>query len=429
MLMKPGLTAEAPLGLNGVFVDETGSDFRVATDAYRRADVFEVELRKIFYSTWVYLGHESEFSKPGDFKSTWIGLQPVIVVRDAGGGINAFLNFCRHRGAGLVREEYGNAKMFACPYHGWTFRTSGELMGIVDRSRFPDDFPVDQYGLIRVARVESYGGLVFGSFNPSVPSLVEHLAPVREHIDLWLGRCAGGRYRVGAANKYAYHGNWKYQAENIYDGYHAHFVHGAAYRTFRKFENAFTGRDPNPIRTTGQTRGYPGGHGVLEAGGALDNRFLDDRVRKGYLDQLLAVHGSQEKVGRVLENRHLLIFPSVVLMDALIRVIQPRAHNRTEVYSYPMLIDGVHDDLNSQRLHDTQTRVGAAGIVGPDDIEVFNSAQTAQLGEGAAWITLARGLTLEKRGPDGETLGAFTDEAPQRAFWRHWRSIMTQEAR
>ena len=119
-----GLDADVP------YVTEDAAEFRVSIDAYRRADIFEREIKAIFNSNWIYLGHESELPNKGDFKATWIGRQSVIVARDTDGTINAFLNFCRHRGAGLVRQEKGNVRTFNCPYHGWSWKLNGELAGV-----------------------------------------------------------------------------------------------------------------------------------------------------------------------------------------------------------------------------------------------------------------------------------------------------------
>ena len=417
-----GLDADVP------YVTEDAAEFRVSIDAYRRADIFEREIKAIFNSNWIYLGHESELPNKGDFKATWIGRQSVIVARDTDGTINAFLNFCRHRGAGLVRQEKGNVRTFNCPYHGWSWKLNGELAGVTDSTRFPEGFAANDKGLIKVARLAQYGGLIFGSLNKDVEDFETYLGEAKQHIDLWLGRCAGSKYRVATAHKYAYRGNWKFQAENVYDGYHANFVHRSAYNTFRKFEGQFTGRHYNAaVRTVGQTRGYPTGHGVLEAGTPLDNKFVDPDIKQRYLDRLLELNG-KEKTDAILENRHLLLWPSVVIMDSNIRVIQPLAHDYTEIYSYPMIIEGVDDQINYGRLHDVQTRVGPAGLVGADDLDVFHSAQTAQQGSGAEWITLSRGLHLETSSPSGERVGAFTDETPQRAFWRKWHAVMTAAA-
>jgi len=408
----------------GQYVVDTPTEFLVATAAYRGQEVFEAELRNIFYANWIYVAHESEVANPGDYKSTMIGLQPVIVTRDENGELRVFLNACRHRGAAVCREERGNARTFICPYHGWAYRPSGALIGIPAADRYPDGFDTSRLGLVPVPRVASYAGLVFASFNADVADLETYLGPAKTHIDFWLGRCAGGTYRAGTAHRYGYAGNWKFQAENIYDGYHAGFVHRSAYNTFRKFEGSFTGRHYGAVRTDGLTRGLPGGHGTLELGKPLESGNVPAEVRQHYFETLVRLNG-EDKAREILSNRHLLIFPNVVIMDFNIRVIQPLAHDRTEVYSYPMMIDGVDERISTGRLADVQTRVGVAGIVGADDVEVFHANQTALQATGAAWLNLSRGLGKEEWISEQESVGAFSDETPQRAFWRHWREVMS----
>jgi hypothetical protein len=94
------------------------------------------------------------------------------------------------------------------------------------------------------------------------------------------------------------------------------------------------------------------------------------------------------------------------------------------VYSYPLFIEGAHDDINSNRMLDAQTRVGTAGILSADDIDVFAGAQNALKTDVFEWVTLSRGLGKEEIKPDGERVGVYSDEAPQRAFWRKWRDLM-----
>ncbi|MBB5213930.1 aromatic ring-hydroxylating oxygenase subunit alpha [Parapusillimonas granuli] len=409
-------------------VDDQPEEFRVSTSAYRGEDIFEQELERIFYGTWVYLCHESELANPGDFKSTQIGTRPVIVSKGRDGAIHAVLNVCTHRGATLCREETGNTRAFVCPYHGWSFRPSGELIGIPDEARYPDCFDKADKHLKAVPRIASYGGLVFGSFNPDVEDLETFLGGVKQHIDIWLKRTAGGAYRVATSHKYGYAGNWKFQTENVCDGYHPGFVHRSAFNTVRKFDGSFENRAVDvAVRPGGYTRGYPEGHGTLEAGAPLESGGIDPAVRQAYNDKLKALHGA-EAAAEILTNRQFLIFPNLVIFDFNIRVIQPISHDRTEVYSYPLMIEGAHDEINSNRMLDAQTRVGTAGILSADDIDVFAGGQHALNAVGFDWITLSRGLKHEEIKSDGERIGVYSDEVPQRAFWRKWRSMMGGQA-
>jgi fatty-acyl-CoA synthase len=96
---------------------------------YTHPAIFEAELGKIWYRTWVYVGHASEVPEPNDYIMKSIGPEPVIMARDQDGNINLLLNRCAHRGNQVCLTEKGNAGMFVCPYHGWGYRNTGELRG------------------------------------------------------------------------------------------------------------------------------------------------------------------------------------------------------------------------------------------------------------------------------------------------------------
>ena len=115
-------------------IKETESNFMVHTRIYTDPQIFKDEMRGIFERTWVYVAHESEVLHTGDYLTTSIGRQPVIVSRSEDNSIHVLLNVCRHRGNAVCRQERGNSNFFRCPYHGWLYSNSGKLMGISQRS-------------------------------------------------------------------------------------------------------------------------------------------------------------------------------------------------------------------------------------------------------------------------------------------------------
>ncbi len=413
---------------NRCVLDAAG-EFRVATAAYRESEIFAAELSNIYHRTWIYLGHESEVPGRGDYKTAWIGLQPVILVRGADDVLRVFFNICPHRGATLCREDRGSAATFLCHYHAWSFKNSGEFAGAPADDRYPAAFASADRNLKSVARVESYGGLVFACLSPEAQPLPAFLGEARRHIDLWLGRCGEGRYRVSFAHKYAYQGNWKFQVENSVDGYHPGVVHQSAFNAFRKLDSAFPNRSfLTAARNAGRTRGFPGGHATLEGGSHLESGHITPQDWQAYFSTLVRLNG-EERAREIISGRHILVFPNLILMDYSIRVIQPVRRDYTEVYSYPILIDGVPGSVSSGQLRDTQVRLGTSGMIILDDLEVFNGVQNGLNAIGADSVILSRGLGMEELLSSGERIGAYSDETPQRSFWRQWSVMMGDSGR
>ncbi len=410
--------------LNGVLdyremVRERSNDFRVRPEIYRDPAIFEDEMRNIFERIWVYVGHESEIENPGAFRAAFIGRQPVILCRGQDGKIRVFFNVCRHRGNAVCREERGRAEFFRCPYHGWTYATTGALTGVSDRKGYGEDFGKDLPGLLQAPRLGVYRGLIFASLSAEGESLESYLKDVRPYIDLWVERSPTGVVRARAPHKSIYPGNWKFQAENGADGYHPSYVHESAFKTFEKF-GLRSSREKSKLIDQGSSMGFVRGHGWLS--GSYKQSMAPAQLKE-YLDGLTERYGA-ERAEEIATNRHVFIFPNVYLMDVNIRVIYPVSVDQTVVYSYYTALDGVSDEINRQRLRDLQRRLSTTGMIASDDMEIFAGNQTGLQAQALDWINLSRGLQREARRENGAE-AHYTDETPQRALYQEWRRLMT----
>jgi p-cumate 2,3-dioxygenase alpha subunit len=142
-------------------------------------------MQTVFGRCWLYLGHDSEIPKPGDFVTRRIAQREILFTRDRKGEPRAFFNSCTHRGVAVCRQKSGNRKNHTCPYHGWVYSSEGKLLNYGMAGGYgPEHNARGQYDLKRPARLDHYRGFFFINFNSGAVSLADYLADSRDIIDL-----------------------------------------------------------------------------------------------------------------------------------------------------------------------------------------------------------------------------------------------------
>lgn len=387
-----------------VVEDADAGVFRCRRDVFTDPDMFDLEMKHIFEGNWVYLAHESQIPDDNDYFTTFIGRQPIIITRDKSGALHAVVNACAHRGAMLCRRKHGNKSSFTCQFHGWTFSNAGKLLKVKDGKTgdYPQGFNTEgSHDLTRVARFEQYRGFLFGSLNPDVVSLEQHLGTIRVIIDQMVDQAPEGLEVLRGNSSYVYDGNWKLQIENGADGYHVSAVHwNYSATTGRRKEEATQAVDPNGwSKSVGGVYGFDNGHILLWT------RLLNPEVRPVYAHrEQLAERLGQERADTIVEQtRNLCVYPNVYLMDQFstqIRVVRPISVDRTEVTIYCFGAKGEADAERALRIRQYEDFFNVSGMGTPDDLEEFRACQTAYEGAGDLWNDLSRGATHWIAGAD-----------------------------
>ncbi len=412
----------------GHLVDEDREHhrFRVHRSTMTSPDVFALEIERIFGRCWLYVGHTSEVREPGDYVRRPVANRALFMVRGKDGEVRVFHNSCTHRGALVCRRDAGNAKVFQCFYHAWSFDTEGRLVGVPDREAYGDGLDFGALGLRTVARVESYRGFVFACFDERVTGLVDYLAGATEYLDLVVDATGpgddGGAEIISGSNQYAIDANWKLLAENSVDGYHAVPTHD----TYFKYLNALGTSLAGGVAGTATALGN--GHAVLEYSAPWgrpvakweplfgeDARAEIARLRAGLVDR----YGEQRAHRMADTNRNLLIYPNLVVNDIMaitVRTFMPVSPGRMEVTAWELAPRDELPSLRQRRLDSFLTFLGPGGFATPDDIEALESCQQGFASGGVEWNDISRGMAREPLA---------NDEEQMRAFWRQWAAHIT----
>ena len=409
--------------------------------AYVDPAVYQLEQERIFRRAWLYVAHESEVPKPGDYVLRRLGSEEVILARTDEGELALLHNRCAHRGARVVAAARGSLRQFRCPYHAWTYRLDGRLIGVPLADGYPEKPGLD---LPPVARVESYRGFVFGSHAANGPSLPEFLGGLASAFDNMVDRAPAGTVtRFGGALRLEYRGNWKMFMENAVDLVHPGFVHRSSVEAARSASEVpeddpiaqqgaqmfLANGMPGPQWSEVPLRAFPGGHvymgGFYRKGVIAPER--QDPVFERYRRLLLERHG-EAKTAEVLamDRFNNLVWPNLSLNSrfAAMRVVQPLAADRTVVEVQCFRLDGAPDEMHELTLQFVNLAASPASLVASDDLEIFERCQRGLEDRANDWIDIRRGALGDSRQADGSVLGAGTSELAIRHQFESWLEYM-----
>lgn len=399
---------------------------RVHGTMYTDERIFKEELEKIWYRTWVYVGHESEIPRPNDYVLKAIGLQEIIMIRDRDGQIRLLHNRCPHRGSRVCVSHQGNARSFTCAYHGWTFGDDGRLKGYPYPSGFEDD-KRKSFGLGQIPRMSIYKGFIFGSLSDEGPTLEEHLGPAREALDNVCRNSPDDEITLDAGFlQHKVKANWKLLVENETDGYHPQVTHASIFEVAQSGIGALYNEDSASV-----TRSFGHGHSELDL--RPEFRKFDEPMRwfgttadrlPEYVSRMKARYG-EERAHEIMVDgvRHVMIFPNLFIAEIQLFVLQPVSVNETIQHVTALQFKGA-PDLNRRMRQQTMGSVGPAGFLLADDAEMYERTQIGVQQRNPQWLYLGRGAHRERVEPDGCIVGNVTDDMPSRYFWKHYKSLV-----
>ena len=156
---------------------------------YIDPSVYKLDLETIWYRDWLFIGHDCEVPKAGNYFTVQVGDYPVVVTRDRSGTIRALHNACRHRGSRVCQQQKGTSAKLVCPYHQWTYELDGSLLFA---RQMAEDFDKSEHGL-KPIHCETVGGYIFICLAERAPDF----APFRALVEPYLARHRLGETKVG----------------------------------------------------------------------------------------------------------------------------------------------------------------------------------------------------------------------------------------
>ncbi|WP_158888001.1 aromatic ring-hydroxylating oxygenase subunit alpha [Amycolatopsis anabasis] len=386
----------------------------VSADIFHSEEMYRRELSTVFARSWLFLAHESQLRTPGDFVTAMMGEDPIIVSRQRDGGIRAVLNVCRHRGMRVCRQDFGNTKRFTCSFHGWSYDNAGTLIHVPREAEgYHDRLDKSGWSLTPVTRVETYRGMIFGTWDAEAPDLIDYLDTARPALDSFLDTLGGDIELVGPM-KWRIAGNWKLPAEGLgTDGYHAETTHASALQAIGGMA------EPRRIFQYASAAGHAAA--MIDVG---VTQQVHSEIGVGPTPQ-----GEQDNS----TVAHATVFPNLSFIgySGPLRVWQPRGPEEMEVWGWVAIPAGLDPETRRQKLTGVTLSFSSSGIFESDDSENWSEISAVGRGFAARSTPLNYQMGMGFDDPTGADIPGFDvrtghlfNDIGARSFYTRWAQLM-----
>ena len=415
----------------------------VHRDLYVDQELFELEMAHLWRNTWVYVGHDSQVPGAGDYFTTQIGREPVIMLRGSDGMVRVLANRCAHKGSKLVSAPHGRCAGGAlrCPYHGWTYRLDGTLRTVPLKAGYEATGfeSCDASRGLRQLACANYRGFVFARSAAQGPEFEEFFGESLSSIDNMVDRAPAGRLEVaGGALRYVHDCNWKMFVENLNDAMHPMVAHESSAGTAKRLWERAPAGTPVPMvieQFTPFVNGYEffekmgvkvyeNGHSYTGVNFSIHSQYSS----VGEYERLMTETYGEERARRILgEARHNTVYyPSLTVKGAIqaIRVARPLAVDKTLIESWTFRLVGAPEELLARTATYSRLINAPTSVVGHDDLHCYRSIQQGLAAQGNDWVSLHRNYSAAEAAGVAGTYGA-TNEVSMRGQFRAWAHYMT----
>ena len=420
---------------------------RVHRDLYTDPDLYAREQTQLWTRAWVYIGHDSQVPAVGDYLTTEVAGQSLILLRRSADEVTVLMNRCAHKGSQLVHDRHGNCgKVLRCPYHAWSYRLDGSLLAIPLKNDYEgtrlSSCPSGK-GLSAPGASMNHRGFVFARLSEEGPDFASYFGDVLATLDNMVARAPDGELSVlGAPLRNVIGCNWKLYLENVNDTVHPISTHESAAKAAKDVAQSLP-EDSDTVLAMEQllpfgasynfyaemgARVMPYGHSVLGTKFSIHTGYapLPD-----YQQALEARHGAQvAKEILQFSPQNTVLYPSLAAKASpmILRVLRPLAVDRTLIEIWAFAPKNGPARLRQRAASYARLVFSPMSVVAHDDVHLFESQQRALQCSGNEWLSLHRGFKDEELSQPSAAMDSGNNEWVIRNQHRGWLALMGASA-